>query len=775
MHKKIYLGSLIIAVGIIGIWQLANAATTWQGPPTGCTYPGQTDCNTDGVVWNRANPEDVNVPANTGGFKVQGKAIINSDVKGYGDFYIPDTKSIRVDKAGDSIIKIGNWGGTGQWRSDLVIYGDLKVEQKDNMSVPQLHTPWLCLGNPGSEDCRNVWPSGGGGGSGTVTSISSGNGLTGGPITTAGTLAVMACTNGQVLKTNASNQWYCGTDNDTNSGGTISTINNGSGITITNGSGPTATVSADYTTFDGRYVDVAGDTMTGTLTLDTTGYPYALTVNGGNGGTAAVYGNNVAARGYGGQFYGAYGVYASTPNNANGFYAGYFDGYSGGVNAIGNMAGGVGILGQNAGTGSYGVEGYAVNGYGGHFMDSTYYSYVGGQGYGLLSNGKVQTSADVQGGRLCIGTDCRAAWPTAGTGDMTGVTAGNGLTGGGLSGDVTVNVGAGNGVSVAADTVSVMSCTNGQVLKTNASNLWYCGTDTNSGGDITAVTAGNGLTGGGLSGDVTLGLATCANGYIYKSNGTSMICQLDANSGGDITGVTAGTNMTGGGTTGAVTLNVTDNWVNYSGDSMTGNLTSSGVFSSTKAFMLNNDTDSYFSNGTLTGFARYGMIYESNVLSMAIPDGGVNNNEFQVRKYYPTGISTILLALRSDNGNFYVPVGNMYTKGVLVTSDVRLKKDISQLSKGLESVMSLIPVSYKFKTQKDDEQKNFGFIAQQVDTVLPDLVRLDSETGYYHISYEGVIPVTVKAIQEQQAEIEDLKAKNQELEARLERLEALIK
>ena len=87
----------------------------------------------------------------------------------------------------------------------------------------------------------------------------------------------------------------------------------------------------------------------------------------------------------------------------------------------------------------------------------------------------------------------------------------------------------------------------------------------------------------------------------------------------------------------------------------------------------------------------------------------------------------------------------------------------------------MIPVSYKFKTQIDDDQKNFGFIAQQVDTVLPDLVRLDPETGYYHISYEGVIPVTVKAIQEQQAEIEDLKAKNQELEARLERLEALIK
>lgn len=40
------------------------------------------------------------------------------------------------------------------------------------------------------------------------------------------------------------------------------------------------------------------------------------------------------------------------------------------------------------------------------------------------------------------------------TGDMTGVTAGNGLTGGGTSGTVTVNVGAGNGISVTTDAVS---------------------------------------------------------------------------------------------------------------------------------------------------------------------------------------------------------------------------------------------------------------------------------------------------------------------------------
>ena len=115
------------------------------------------------------------------------------------------------------------------------------------------------------------------------------------------------------------------------------------------------------------------------------------------------------------------------------------------------------------------------------------------------------------------------------------------------------------------------------------------------------------------------------------------------------------------------------------------------------------------------------------------------------------------------------------TKGYFATSDVRLKKNITDMQYGLETVGQLRPVTYNWKTDADGEQRTLGFIAQELKEVLPEVVIGEAtEDNYLAVNHSEMIAVLVSAIKELKAQNENLTANNTEMKAELEGIKATL-
>jgi hypothetical protein len=136
-----------------------------------------------------------------------------------------------------------------------------------------------------------------------------------------------------------------------------------------------------------------------------------------------------------------------------------------------------------------------------------------------------------------------------------------------------------------------------------------------------------------------------------------------------------------------------------------------------------------------------------------------------------TGTGTVA-AVYFYNGNGVV--GQINTSGsstsYVTSSDYRLKENIAPMTGALDKVQALKPVTYKWKVDGSDGQ---GFIAHELQEVVPDCVTgekdaVDEEGNPIHqgIDTSFLVATLTAAIQEQQAIINDLKARIETLESK---------
>jgi hypothetical protein len=156
---------------------------------------------------------------------------------------------------------------------------------------------------------------------------------------------------------------------------------------------------------------------------------------------------------------------------------------------------------------------------------------------------------------------------------------------------------------------------------------------------------------------------------------------------------------------------------------------------------INSDKKVFFGNQSFIEGATEGTVLILNA----------NNNIL----FRPGGTTTV---------NFEPNGDAIFNGDVKVTSDKRLKSNIISLGSTLAKLLQIDGKTYTMKKDENKKQK-IGVLAQDIEKVFPELV--SESKGVKSVNYQGLVPVLINALKEQ-----DSKMKEQE--SRIERLEKLL-
>jgi hypothetical protein len=365
-----------------------------------------------------------------------------------------------------------------------------------------------------------------------------------------------------------------------------------------------------------------------------------------------------------------------------------------------------------------------------------------------VSGGDIYASGYVRGATgLCIGSTCQTSWPSGGAGTVTSVGSGAGLTGGPITTSGTLSL----------NTAAVSNCTdsyNSKIIWDSTNNRLTCATDQNSGGTITGSGSTNYVSkftnyyniGSSIIYDngTNVGIGTASPGAKLDVNGNINV------GGGTITGLSgiggAGNVSTGwysDSTNLAARFPSGDFYVQSSGGGTTylrsgaifggtqiatGDLTVSngGIVTGSTSNGLRMDSISIkttYSNLRISaGSGSYFNILPNGVnisdwtggISASINDSGLIYSSYRIG----IGVTGPTYQLQLSQDSAAKPGTNTWT----VASDERLKTDVRPFSDGLDTILGINPVWYKYNGKGGfpaDGKDNIGVIAQDIQKVAP--------------------------------------------------------
>ena len=163
-------------------------------------------------------------------------------------------------------------------------------------------------------------------------------------------------------------------------------------------------------------------------------------------------------------------------------------------------------------------------------------------------------------------------------------------------------------------------------------------------------------------------------------------------------------------------------------------------FTSTVIGQYNNSLSSITTNGSATS-------YNADNTAFVVGNGTDDSNRSDAFKVMFNGDATV--------SNDLTIIGD-----VVISSDARLKSNIVSLGSTLSKLLLIDGKSYQMKGKQ-----KIGVLAQEIKKVFPELVSED-DNEMLAVNYQGLVPVLINALKEQQSEIDELKEMVQALASR---------